>query len=302
MFSSFSRSGSKRTRTTSKSSDCKLRKRQRRGHGRQLFLESLEDRRLLAGTAPTATLISAPDVTAENTGDTSYAFAIRYTDADAGDLIRRNNIDTDDVTVTGPGIIGALVVTGVTTSSTVDADPIDATYHVTPPGGSWDASDNGIYTIGIVGNEVRDTTTPPAWVAANATFATFTVNVGDATAPTVTIEQAAGQADPTNVSPIEFTVVFSEAVTGFDASDIDFTGSTAAGTLAATVTGTGPTYTVSVSGMTGDGDVVASVIAGAATDAAGNANEASTSTDNTVTYDATAPTVTIEQAAGQADP
>ena len=37
-------------------------------------------------------------------------------------------------------------------------------------------------------------------------------------------------------------------------------------------------------------------------DAAGNANTASTSTDNTVTFDATAPTVTINQAAGQADP
>ena len=36
--------------------------------------------------------------------------------------------------------------------------------------------------------------------------------------PTVTINQAAGQADPTNASPINFTVVFSEAVTGFDAA------------------------------------------------------------------------------------
>src|SRR5207249_7756700 len=37
----------------------------------------------------------------------------------------------------------------------------------------------------------------------------------DLTAPTVTINQAAGQADPTNASPITFTVVFSEAVSGF---------------------------------------------------------------------------------------
>ena len=32
--------------------------------------------------------------------------------------------------------------------------------------------------------------------------------------PSVTVEQAAGQADPTNGSPIHFTVTFSEAVTG----------------------------------------------------------------------------------------
>ena len=54
--------------------------------------------------------------------------------------------------------------------------------------------------------------------------------------------------------------------------------------------------------MTGNGTVIASVAAGVAHDAAGNANTASTSTDNSVTYDATAPTVTINQAAGQADP
>src|SRR2546429_3743467 len=41
---------------------------------------------------------------------------------------------------------------------------------------------------------------------------------------------------------------------------------------------------------------------GGATDAAGNGNPASTSTDNTVTFDPTPPTVTINQAAGQADP
>ena len=44
------------------------------------------------------------------------------------------------------------------------------------------------------------------------------------------------------------------------------------------------------------------VAAGVASDAASNANAASTSTDNTVTFDATPPTVTINQAAGQADP
>ena len=110
----------------------------------------------------------------------------------------------------------------------------------------------------------------------------------------MTINQAAGQADPTSASPINFTVTFSETVTGFAASDISFAGSTVGGTLTAAVTGTGPTYNVAVSGMTGTGTVVVSVPAGAATDAAGNASLASTSTDNTVAFnsvDTTAPTV-----------
>ena len=126
----------------------------------------------------------------------------------------------------------------------------------------------------------------------------------DTTGPSVTINQAAGQADPTSTSPINFTVAFSETVTGFTASDISFANSTVGGTLSAAVTGTGATYNVAVSGMSGVGSVVVSVPAGAATDAAGNASLASTSTDNTVAFGTVdhAPTVTINQAAGQADP
>ena len=47
--------------------------------------------------------------------------------------------------------------------------------------------------------------------------------------------------------------------------------------------------------MTSDGTVTASVAGSVATDAAGNANSASTSTDNSVLYDATAPTITGAQ-------
>ena len=124
----------------------------------------------------------------------------------------------------------------------------------------------------------------------------------DNVAPTVTINQAAAQADPTNASPINFTVTFSEAVTGFATGDVSFTGSTVGGALVGTVSGAGPTYNVAVSGMTGTGTVVASIGAGVAADLAGNANAASTSTDNTVTFDNVAPSVTINQAVGQADP
>lgn len=88
--------------------------------------------------------------------------------------------------------------------------------------------------------------------------------------PSVVVGKAAGQADPTNTSPILFTVVFSQDVTGFATGDVSFTGSTAGGTLLGTVLPTSPsTYTVSVSGMTTDGTVTASVPAGVATGAGG---------------------------------
>jgi hypothetical protein len=104
----------------------------------------------------------------------------------------------------------------------------------------------------------------------------------DTTPPSVTINQAAGQLDPTSSSPINFTVVFSEPVTGFDSSDVLLGGT--AGATTCVVTGSGTTYNVAVSGMTQSGTVTATVRAGAAQDAAGNLSLASTSTDNTVSY------------------
>jgi serine/threonine protein kinase len=71
---------------------------------------------------------------------------------------------------------------------------------------------------------------------------------------------------------------------GFTASDISFTGSTATGTLVATVTGSVAFYTVSVTGMTGSGTISVTIPAAAAVDADNNSTTASTSTDNTVNW------------------
>lgn len=106
---------------------------------------------------------------------------------------------------------------------------------------------------------------------------------------TVTINQAAGQPDQSNSSTINFTVVFSESVSDFNTGDVSLSGT--AGATTATVTGSGTTYNVAVTGMTSDGTVIASITADKATGATGNTNTASTSTDNTVTYDGTAPLI-----------
>ncbi|MFZ1305437.1 MAG: reprolysin-like metallopeptidase, partial [Ferruginibacter sp.] len=126
---------------------------------------------------------------------------------------------------------------------------------------------------------------------------------GAPTAPTVTINQAAAQADPTSTSPINFTVVFNEAVTGFATGDVTLSGT--AGATTAVVTGGPSTYNVAVSGMGSSGTVIATIPAGVCTSVASAlANAASTSTDNTVTFNlvVAAPTVTINQAAAQPDP
>jgi hypothetical protein len=111
----------------------------------------------------------------------------------------------------------------------------------------------------------------------------------DTTPPTVTINQASVQADPTNNGSVAFTAIFNEPVTGFTRFDVT-AGGTAGGTKSVTITGTGPMYTVTISGATGNGTITASIAAQTVLDLAGNANPAaSTSTDNTITLDTVAP-------------
>ncbi len=118
----------------------------------------------------------------------------------------------------------------------------------------------------------------------------------DGNVPQVTIDQASGQADPTGTSPIHYTAVFSEPVTGFTSAGVSPSGS-AGGTKTVMVTEVAPmdgtTYDVAVSGMTTAGTVIAMIPAGVATGADFSTNGASTSSDNIVTYDVTPPDITL---------
>ena len=144
-------------------------------------------------------------------------------------------------------------------------------------------------TAAVVGNGVlsfpdgfKNITTVTMTQTAGSYVDLDNINFDTESSPAVTIDQSVGQNDPTLVTPIKFTATFSEDVTGFTGPDVDFTGSTAGGTLVADVTGGPMIYTVAVSGMTTAGLVVASIGAGAAVDSASNPSLASTSTDNTV--------------------
>ena len=112
--------------------------------------------------------------------------------------------------------------------------------------------------------------------------------------PNVTINQAASQPDPTSASPINFTVVFDQPVTGFTTGDVTLSGT--AGPTTGIVTGSGNTYNVAVYGMTASGTVTATVAAGVAQNACTQPNNASTSTDNTVTITCVPPIVNVTPA------
>jgi len=110
-------------------------------------------------------------------------------------------------------------------------------------------------------------------------------------APTLTINQANGQADPTKLGSIVFTAAFSKPVTGFTSADVTVSG-TAGGVKSVAISGSGPVYTVTVNGASGNGTVTATIGARTVQDLAGKLNAVpSTSTDNTVTLDTVAPAI-----------
>lgn len=184
--------------------------------------------------------------------------------------------------------------TVVGTFITTDPDDTVFTYELVTGDGDTDNASfaivNGQLTTAAV-FDFESQSSYTVWVRATDTTnqsveraLTITVLDVDEIPPTVTINQAVGQADATNVSPIHFTVVFSEVVFGCDSADV-IVGGTAPGTLSAAVTPVNATtYDVAVSGMTGSGTVTATIAAGAAMDAGGNESLTSSSTDNEVTY------------------
>jgi hypothetical protein len=127
--------------------------------------------------------------------------------------------------------------------------------------------------------------------AGNANTGTVsTSQVYDRVAPTVDITSSAGGVDPTN-APVTFTFTMSEAVVGFDASDVDLSPGVTITTPLAQVGGSNA-YTLTATPPANElASFTVSVAAGTFTDAAGNANAAG----DTVTqpYDTQPPGQTV---------
>lgn len=131
------------------------------------------------------------------------------------------------------------------------------------------------------------------------------VYILDNTEPTVTVNQATGQADPASGAPVNFTVAFSEPidVSSFTTDVITQSGSAVVNTWSIIDSGNHMNFTLSATAISANGNIIPSIGAGRVQDPAGNPNDASTSTDNTVQFtDNVPPSVTINQASGQSDP
>ncbi|MEQ9300890.1 MAG: Ig-like domain-containing protein, partial [Cyclobacteriaceae bacterium] len=200
----------------------------------------------------------------------------------------------------GTGNIEIIDVTDGSNSFTIDAASPGAEANVATNtltlDPSLDLDEESNYAIQIAGTAITDLSGNAfAGIADNTTFDFFTA---DETDPAVTIDQASGQGDPVASGSVVFDVLFNEPITGFtDDSNVDYSASTVGGSLTGIVAEVSPfdgtTFTLTVSGMTGTGNVQASLFAGAAQDLSSNLSTASTSTDNTVLFDEIPPTLAI---------
>ena len=193
-------------------------------------------------------------------------FTEPVTDFATGDVTLGGTAGATTATVTGSGTTYNVAVSGMTIDGTVIAAIASGTTH--------DAASNPNEASASADNTVNYMLGPQ----------------------NVSINQAAGQSDPTNVLPVNFTVVFERPIdlATFTPADITL-GGTAPGTLAAVISeiapNNGTTYNIAVDGMSASGSITATIQASTVQDPAGNENNASTSTDNSINYDAGTPNI-----------
>ncbi|HXH92718.1 MAG TPA: DNA/RNA non-specific endonuclease, partial [Thermoanaerobaculia bacterium] len=196
-------------------------------------------------TPPTVQSITR--VGAATTNAASVDFTVTYSEPVTG-------VSAQDWTLTTTGVTGASV-TATNGSGT--------TYTVTVNTGSGD----GTIRLNVVtGGTVID-------LAGNLLQAGFTsgdVDTIDKTAPAVqSIVKAS--TDPTTATSVDFTVTFTESVTGVDATDFAITAPALTGTSVSNVTGSGTTYTVTVATGNGSGSLRLDLTGnGTVVDTAGN--------------------------------
>ncbi len=186
-------------------------------------------------------------------------FTVTFSEAVTG-------LEVSDLDVDSPGNTPTIELTGSGTTYTVEVSGLEVDGLVTlriPAGVAMD-SDGNVNAESLPFSEGSD-------------------RVDFRSGPDVTVEQAPQQSDPTSFQPLRFVVTFSEPVTGFTASDVILM--SPGNTPAVTIVGDGANYTIEIANLTVGTTVTVSIPAGAAIDSDGNPNAASTSTDNSITFE-----------------
>jgi hypothetical protein len=185
--------------------------------------------------AAPAAMLSAQNVT--QLGAVDHTLTVAYTDASGVDV---STLDIADLSVARAG--GApLTITNVSLSASTNGSPRTAAYTLAAPDGAWDATDNGTFTVSLVGQQVKDIN---GTAADGGILGTFEVAVGAqafSAGTNVTYTDATGDVVTIALKgPGTGQVVFDDP-NDADASGIVLTGTTAASTLTLTAAGAGTT-------------------------------------------------------------
>ncbi len=235
--------------------------------------------------APTASLTSAPPITAADAAGTTTTVTITYSDATAG--IDTSTFGTGNITVSNGATVTDYSVSGGV-----------VTYTITAPSDNWGDSTEGAYTIGLVAGSVEDLAANP--VAADVSFGSFTVDTVAPTAsltsaPAVTVADAAG-------TTTTVTVTYSDATSGVDASTFglgNITVSNGAAVTGFSASGDAVTYTITAPadnwGDSSQGSYTIGLVAGSVTDLVGNPIAADASLGS-LEVNTVAPTATLTSA------
>ncbi|MEG4043864.1 Ig-like domain-containing protein, partial [Microcoleus sp. Pol17C2] len=102
------------------------------------------------GIIPTVTINPIADIT--TAGATTQTFTVTLNDNTGIDV---SSLDSSDILVSWSG--GTIPPTFVSVDTNSNGTPRLATYSLTPPGGSWDDTDNGSYAVNLQASQVKDT-------------------------------------------------------------------------------------------------------------------------------------------------
>ncbi len=222
-------------------------------------------------TTPAVVSIARANNAPALTNATSLVFTVTFNEAVV-------NVNTSSFALTTTGAVSGTSVKSVTGSG--------STYTVTVNAGSGD----GTLRLDVQsGNTIQDSggnRLPGGYTGGQS----YTI---DRTPPALQSLTLAGSS-PTNGASVQYTVKFSESVSGVDTGDFSLAAAGVSGASITSVSGSGSTYTVTVNTGTGNGTVRVDLKASATIqDLAGNALPGTGFTGPTYTIDKTPPTVAI---------
>ncbi|MBI5933769.1 MAG: hypothetical protein HY867_08680 [Chloroflexi bacterium] len=209
---------------------------------------------LAAGNTAFTLTATTPDVTpptvqssvrplSNPTSSTIVTFIVTFTENVTG-------VDTADFSLATTGISGASVGSVIPTSASV--------YIVNV----FTGTGNGTLRLDVpVGATISDVAGNPLAGLPYTSGETYTVQK-DIVAPTV-LSIVRANPNPTALASVNFTVTFSESVSGVDAADFALTASGVSGATVSGVSGSGNVYTLTVSTGSGNGTLRLDVPVGA---------------------------------------